>query len=482
MRLLPIAIVLTALTAAAFAEEKRKPKAPPPPGVRWEADFKAGMARAAREGRPMFFAVNALETESANQWLANTGYRSKAWGDATRGYVSFVCNPGSHGQGPGACTRYPGHTCAGHIAALGWFLKRFGQDLISPQHVIIEPDGVVAFRKEYYTRVVGPSLLENWLSKLAPSIAYARAGVGREQRMKALGDAPLEEVDALAEQWLDGEDGLAAAAITNVLDDCFDAARRIYLIRGLRHASHFQVPVLMMAAEERVMYPAEEKKETLAWLATLFGADRDAGVWGATRALVRLEDKKARDDVMRVWGGVDAKAKAPGIDDLPEDERARAFEALILAKDERGRRSNPPQSWSEGHGAQIRRAWRLSGRTTPSGVALKDALDGGVPRPLRQALLAATPEETRANRAGVLAALLHGRQQRVRIAAALALLKARVAEQGGLSQKTILEGIVDPLEGPETRQAAVAILGDDPGQSIDEWARALAAHRAGGAK
>ena len=46
---------------------------------------------------------------------------------------------------------------SGNRAALTWFTKRFGENLISPQHVIIEPDGDVAFRKEYYTGVVKPS-------------------------------------------------------------------------------------------------------------------------------------------------------------------------------------------------------------------------------------------------------------------------------------------------------------------------------------
>jgi hypothetical protein len=484
MRKVVLALLLAAVPwGLARGEEPAPRKAPAPlPGIHWEADFEAGMRRAAKEGRPVFVAVNALETEAANNQLASRQYRSKEWGTATRGFVSFVCNPTTHGQGEGACTRYPGHTCAGHAAALGWFLKRFGQDLISPQHVILEPDGAVAYRKEYYERVVGPSLIENYLSKLAPSIAYARAGVGRDARMKAIGEAPLEEVDALAEAWLDGHDGLAAAAIVNVLDDCFDAQRRIELIAALRHTPPLQVPVLAMAAEERVMYPADEAHETLRWITTLFAADRQTGVWAATRALTRLEDEKARDAVLRAWAGVEPTAKAPEIDDLPMPERARAYEALLLAGDRRARRTPPPASWTGGREAQVERARRKMGLTTPGDVNLKALLADPHPATLRRALLDATPEEVRANEDGVVRAMRESRYQRVSLAAALALLKARVADQEPSVSALVVAGKSDLVEGPSTRRHAIAILGEDPGQGDATWRAAIARHMRGGGR
>src|SRR5262245_45652809 len=60
------------------------------PGIRWERDFQEGMRRAAREGRPVFIAVNATEQgEVANQWLHEKGYPSKEWGEASRPFVCF---------------------------------------------------------------------------------------------------------------------------------------------------------------------------------------------------------------------------------------------------------------------------------------------------------------------------------------------------------------------------------------------------------
>ena len=66
------------------------------PGIRWEGDLVRGLIRAAAEGRPVLLAINALETEAANQNLARQIYPSPAWGHATRPWVAFVANPNIH--------------------------------------------------------------------------------------------------------------------------------------------------------------------------------------------------------------------------------------------------------------------------------------------------------------------------------------------------------------------------------------------------
>ncbi len=487
MRLIAFVLAWAALSSVVLAGDEKRPakpkKPPPPPGIWWADDLAAARKKAMREGRPLLFAINALESESANNRLAQVLYRSRAWGEASRGYVALVCNPNDHmANGEKSCSRYPGHVCTGHQAALLWFTKRFGESLISPQHVILEPDGDVAYRKEYYTGVVGPALLENYLSKVAPRIAYSRAGIGRPEQIKTFAKLPLEEIDAKAKSWLAGSDGLAAAALVNVLDDSYDAPRRAALIRALRHTHDLQLPLLVHAAEERVLYPADEPTETLLWIETLFEADRTTGVWAATRALVRMDDAAEREKVLRIWAGTAADAAAPGIDDLPENERSAAYEALILAKDRRALGTRAPAAWMDGRAGEIARALRVVGRTTAGTEAVFDQLSAdAAPGRMRSALLTTTAADIRMNQKAIRRILATSHSERVRIAAALALLRVRLSHAGAVV-RTIRAALGDPLEGPETRPLAVAILGEDPGQSAVEWTKRLEAHLQGGAK
>ena len=275
---------------------------------------------------------------------------------------------------------------------------------------------------------------------------------------------------------------LAAAALVNALAESYDATRRKALIRALRRAPALQVPVLMHAAEERVLFPRDEPTETSAWLTTLFEADRAAGVWAATRVLVRLEDAAEREAVLRIWAGTAPDAPAPGIADLPADERAFAYEALILAKDRRGLATKVDATWKAGRELEILRALQKADRTTAPDVALTGILGSdAAPGVLRASLLGADAARVRTAAKGVVAALNHALQWRVRVAAALALLRAQLP-QDGLVVRTLLAALLDPLEGPEARAHAIGVLGSDPGQSRDEWARVLSEHMKGGAR
>lgn len=478
MRSIPLLVALAALSLVAVAgaeEETKKSKAKPPPeGIWWAQDFQAGLARAAREGRPVLFCVNALETEQANQRLGLNTYRSAAWGQATRGYVNFVCNPEDHGAT--ACSRYERHVCKGHRDALTWFLKRFGQDLISPQHVILEPDGDVAFRKEYYTGVVEPALLEGYLSNVAPPIAYARAGIGREAKLKSCADLPLPELDAFASKWLAGRDGLAAAAMLNALDDCYDAPRRLALISALAHTHDLQAPVLVIAAEERMLYPTDEPAETLAWLKTLFRVDRSLGVWGATRALVRLEDEAVRSAVLRIWAGADGEGSTVALGDLPAAERSSAYEALLLAKDRRASQAKVPADWVAGRAAEIARARRVTGRVTGAAtVDLAAALKDAYPGNLRTALLAASPAAVRPHAEALMQLVNKHRAHRVRLAAAMALWKARAGPPVQLID-VLYGGSTDLIEGRPTNEALGALMpeaGLEVAHSREAWNAAM---------
>jgi len=478
MRLIAFVLTWAALSTVVLAGDAKAPphKPPPPPGVHWERDVPAGLARAMREGRPVLFAINALENEAANNRLAQSAYRSAAWGAATRGYVAFVCNGGTHAApGETACARYPGLVCAAHQAALTWFMQRFGEALISPQHVILEPDGDVAFRKEYFTGVVGPALLDAYLSRVSPHVAYARAGIEREAEAKRFAALPLDTFDAQATDYLAGRDGLAAATLLNVLDDSTDPARRAAVIRALRGTHDLQVPVLALAAEERVLYPADDPQETSLWIAILLEADHGMGVWAATRALVRLEDEAARDAVLRIWADDKEAGAKPSIDDLLVADRPAAYEALLLAGDRRALANDVPASWTAGRELEIARARRLAGRPALPAPDLAETLTGDASAGRkRTALEAASPAALRLASGAVVATLTKPPQARLRIAAALACLRARLP-QGGRAVRTILDALDDLVEGPPTRREMLRILEADPGRDREVIGGALRA-------
>ncbi len=152
-------------------------------GITWDGDVPTALQRAADEGRPILFAINAQESEGANDRLCRQAYPSEAWGKATREYVCLVGNAGSHpaaGEASPYCTRY-GRSCrcSDHQASLRYLLRRFApieRTLISPQHIVLEPDGGLAYRKEYYTGEVGPELLERLFVRISPELMYEAAG------------------------------------------------------------------------------------------------------------------------------------------------------------------------------------------------------------------------------------------------------------------------------------------------------------------
>jgi hypothetical protein len=482
MRSLAVLLALLVLGPVGLAGDARpgaKALPAPPVGIRWERDFQKGMRRAVVEGHPILFCVNALEGERANDDLAQVRYRSAAWGEATRGYVAFACNPNDHRKGNDpACTRYEDTTCSAHIEALDFFLKRFGPNLITPQHVILEPDGDVAFRKEYFTGVVGPVLLDSWLSALAPRSAQVQASIRRQGLLKELAQVPPGDLEARAALVLSARDGLAAATLVNALDDSHDEPRRLALIRALRKTPARQLPVALRAAEERVLWPQDEPTETLAWVVTLFAADRPAGVWAATRVIAHARETATTDAVLRAWAGRTADAPVPGVDDLPEAERPAAYEALLLARDPRVARPAVPASWTAARTLQIRRA-RAHGAPPPASAReLAAALATPRPGPLRRALLGAPPEVLRAQADAIVTGLGRWRWARVRVAGALALLAAGGPHQG-LVVPRLLAALDDPIEGPDTRALATRILGSDPGPDPAAWKRALEAHLAG---
>jgi len=164
---------------------------------------------------------------------------------------------------------------------------------------------------------------------------------------------------------------------------------------------------------------------------------------------------------------------------LPSGERALLEEALRLAGVKPPAGLAPPDD--EGLSA-LPLARRLRARTH-AGTAttpLPERFTELAPGALRAALLAATPADVDAHAEVLSGVLTRSPYARVRTAAALALLTAKRGA-GGAVERTLLEALLDPLEGPENRALAVVRLGEDPGEDPQEWGRVLAA-RLGTAK
>lgn len=453
-------------------------------GIRWEVDLDAGLARAALEGRPVLFAINALAQESANQRLRHDLYPSPAWGEATREYVCFVANPDVHASEKGGCGTYPGIPCEAHQAVLRYVAHRFDPvsgALISPQHIVLEPDGAVAFRKEYYTGVVSPGLLESLWVRIAPELAYERAGAERAKRIEALeglANRPLFE-DAGA--WLRSGDALAAAGLLRSLDFASDDARRLELVRALAATPRDQLPVVDLLADEHGARPDDRPDEALALARALLTADRARGLRLLARILVNTGSKGLGSKARTAWL-VDpgSGARHRSVRDLPARERALLAEALLLTGDRSAPKVAAPDV-PEDLRPRLRRARVAAGVEERLHPTLPAAFEDGRAGTLRASLYEASPEAVRKHAAAVRRALRERPEARVRQAAAIALLGAGL-DEGGRVAPLVWEAVNDPVEGPEARREAVRRLGEDPGWNEAVWLEAATSQAAGGRK
>lgn len=433
--------------------------------VVWEAELEAGVARAAREGRPLLFAINALEGEGANEALRRQAYRSRRWGEATRDYVCFVCNAGSHGSASGdaSCERYGGIPCRSHKDAWRYVARRFAPNdgaLISPQHIILEPDGGLAFRKEYYTGTVKPELLELYGVRISPLLAYESAGDLRASRIESLESASTPDVKETARSWLRSGDVYAAASILRVVDFEYDDERRLALLEALEATPTGQLPVLALFSDEVGARPDDRPKETVAFARTLLALERQAGVRLITRIACHTGDEKLRRQVLDLWRGAD---RAP-----PRDEQPLWVETHLLCGLPAAPGLDREAPDAVGH-RRLSRAELHAGLRERLHPPLLEALESGTPESVRGALLEARPDEVRQHADRVVSVLTSAPPvPRLRFAAAIALLGARVDAEG-LVAPAVAEAVTDPLEGPELHAEALSRLGEDPGGGADVW-------------
>lgn len=433
-------------------------------GIQWERGVDTALDRAAAEGRPLLLALNALETESANQRLATSLYPSAAWGTATEDWVCLPCNGNVHGGE--VCARYGRIDCETHVAALRllYRLRRLSPDqaVISPAHAVVDPDGRLVWDKEYFTGVVGPPLFERMLVSIAPAVALDRAARIRSSEIVALEETPPADLRSAASAWLERGDPLASAGIVVAADQELDENRRLALLAALKGASEQSNGLIQMGAYEAALFPSQDLAICLAWLDAAVAQDPAVAFGHACRAMFRTEDEAQRRQIRARVG----PARPPG-----RDERAAERElGWLLGQKDSGAKAVPAQGDWPRRQARARRLGLRTGRVYP---ALKTVPDDAPPGTLRGALLEATPAEIRINEPSVRRAFRERREERVRIAAALALLSAGLDEAGRVPP-TILAAVFDEVEGADTRREAVRRLGgEDPGWDGDVWLEAL---------
>jgi hypothetical protein len=455
-----IAVALLWTLAAGLARGEEPSEVP---GVRWDGDVDAALARAAREGRPVLVVVNALEEEGATRMLAEREYPSKPWGDATRAYVCLVANGETHGDGA-ACTRFRTIPCSGHRDVLSWALRRFsadGQTLTSPSHLILEPDGGIAYAKEYYTQDENPPFLDAWGARIAPRLLGKRAWALREARLGALEKTPDAGLAAAAKEWIASGDGMAPAAVVAMAALEAKPARRAALREALAATPKDLAPALFDDVDASSGDPSVDLDATLGWIRTALAVDPDLGDWAAARALARAPDASARARVLSTWAGT----PKPTLDAMEPETRVRAEEALALSGDVTAARPLAARAPAGRVTAlRIARAVRVATDASVTAADLRRALADGTRAERREALAWTTAFEGEEH-----VALARGARRDphadVRLAAAVALLHAD--DRSGAED--LLAALDDLVEGPEVHAALVRWHGDDPGRPAGAW-------------
>ncbi len=451
--LVPLALGIAAGTAfpgdPPATEKKPVPKRLPVveiPGIHWEREFEGALPRAAAEGRPVLFAVNALVDagERGNVEAATVHYPSKELGDASRPFVCLVCNPNDHepktlADGVVVCSRYGNGTCACHKAATSWVLSNLssdGESVISPSHWILEPDGALASHGDFVQSTPTASDLDAWTVAISPRLAMRRVWTAREERLTALEKtSQLAGLEMAAIAWARSGDTLAPAGLAALLDEERDGGRRKAIAAGLKACGAAAVPPLFDIVDAGTSAP-DADPETALFLADLAGGvDPEFGAYAAARVIVRTKDAKVRSRAIAAVAHA-----APG---TIVDEKAL-----------------PPAVKA-----------RLAKAAAPDLAAAKGRDE------VRTALDEASPEAVVAAKERIVAWLKHPAPD-VRVAAAVAL--RRIGDVSGAS--VLLDALSDPVEGAEARVALAAIEGTDLGEDPGAWEEFLKAPRAGGGK
>lgn len=189
-------------------------------GIAWQPSFDDVLAQAKAEKKVVFIAVN-MDRERANDRLVADHYKDATIAKLAAHTLNLFCSRFDHASGEKPCPRAGAVPCSAHMAVekavRAKILKAAdGGDVVSPQHVFLDPDGKVILSVQYE---ISKAELE-WcfvtaLRKLDPQFPWTLSGGARAPRRlvmdgvvsgEAMEQAPTkEEVDAILERLKRGE-------------------------------------------------------------------------------------------------------------------------------------------------------------------------------------------------------------------------------------------------------------------------------------
>lgn len=133
----------------------------------WSPSWELSYKKAKEENRPILVAINAEgialqgDTGNANEEMSSKTYRDPKLVAASAQSVNLIASAATHrrvavkqtdGSFRQECTKFSGVTCAEHqeverILRLEHFKNV--DDIVSPQHLLLQPNGALIARREY---------------------------------------------------------------------------------------------------------------------------------------------------------------------------------------------------------------------------------------------------------------------------------------------------------------------------------------------
>ncbi len=147
--------------ALLFPVERKGEKEDKKPMIEWTASLEIALKRAKEENKPIFVAIN-MDGEKANEEMAAVSYRNEKLVKTSTKSINLVASAFNHHQthreiskgGPKKlfCDRFSSVSCEEHQEVEKKIRKEYfngSEDMISPQHLTIKPDGTLINLKQY---------------------------------------------------------------------------------------------------------------------------------------------------------------------------------------------------------------------------------------------------------------------------------------------------------------------------------------------
>lgn len=286
------ALALTALIAAQSPAPPATPpaapggEAPAAPTIRWEQDYAAALARAAREKRPLFVAF-LMDNEPGNDAMVKDHYKNPNVIKLLEQFVCLVACLGEHkpAEGQTGCGKFPGLACAHHQAIeKAARAKWLDSDLVTtPQHVFCDPSGNVLRRKIY---LISKSELGKCLLLTLEECGIDTKGLPTDFGQSGDPDVVAKERESVT-QWLADLDSVNLDLRTRALRNLGSAEDARAFPAVLKHLGTKHDDAIRMAAVEAL--GRKGNHQAVAPLVTMLGEQKTVIAIEAAEALEAIQ-------------------------------------------------------------------------------------------------------------------------------------------------------------------------------------------------